>query len=79
MTPIVYTKPGCGGCIATHRELNKKGIEYQEIDITKNPEVIDELAALGFQQMPVVNWNDEYWTGFRPDKIAQIHLGSGGE
>lgn len=72
MTPTVYTKPGCGGCLATYREMNKKGIVYNAIDVTTNQEAFSELQALGFQQMPVVKWNGEYWTGFRPDKIAEI-------
>ncbi len=75
MTPIVYTKPGCGGCIATHREFGKKGIEYQSIDVTKDAQAFEKLSALGFLQMPVVEWKDEFWTGFRPDKIAEIASG----
>lgn len=72
MTPTVYTKPGCGGCIATHREMSKKGITYNEVDVTKDPAAFERLSALGLLQMPVVEWKDEFWTGFRPDKIAEI-------
>lgn len=72
MTPIVYTQPGCSACLATHRELHKKQISYVEIDVTKNTEERERLVSLGYQQMPVVFANGEYWTGFRPDKIKEI-------
>lgn len=72
MTPIVYTKPGCSACIATHREMAKKDIYYVEIDVTKNEAEYERLAELGLLQMPVVHANGEYWTGFRPDKIQEL-------
>lgn len=72
MTPIVYTKPGCSACLATHREMHKKQISYVEIDVTTNQAEYERLAELGYQQMPVVFANGEYWTGFRPDKIKEI-------
>jgi glutaredoxin-like protein NrdH len=74
MTPIVYTKPGCAACIATHREMAKWNIYYVEIDVSKNPEEMERLAELGIQQMPAVHAMGEYWTGFRPDKIKELRV-----
>jgi glutaredoxin-like protein NrdH len=34
----VYTKPACVQCNATFKALDKRGIEYQKIDVTENPE-----------------------------------------
>lgn len=72
MTPLVYTKPNCPACRATHRELHKKEINYTEINLEANEEERARLQELGFTQMPVVFANGEYWTGYRPDKIAGL-------
>lgn len=72
MTPIVYTKPGCGKCLATYREMKKKGIDFLSIDVSVNEAEAERLQEMGFSEMPVVFGNQEYWTGYRPDKIAAL-------
>lgn len=70
----VYSKPACVQCTATTRELDRRGIEYTYVDLTKDAEAMDTIAALGYRQAPVVIAGDEHWAGFRPDKIGQIKL-----
>lgn len=72
MTVTVYTKPACVQCNATYRALDKKGITYQSVDITEDPAALERLLSLGFQQAPVVVTDADSWSGFRPDKIAEI-------
>ncbi|OEY87107.1 hypothetical protein BIY23_01315 [Wolbachia pipientis] len=36
---IIYTKPGCSYCIKAKQLLHSKNIEYEEVDIIKNPEL----------------------------------------
>ncbi|MCU1572117.1 MAG: NrdH-redoxin [Micrococcaceae bacterium] len=72
MTVTVYTKPACVQCNATYRALDKRGITYQSVDISQDPEALERLRGLGYQQAPVVVTDQDSWSGFRPDKIAEL-------
>lgn len=69
---IVYTKPACVQCNATYRALDKEGIEYTLIDISKDVEARDYVMSLGYLQAPVVVVGDDHWSGFRPDRIKAL-------
>lgn len=65
----VYTKPACVQCDMTKRYMDKNGIEYTTVDITKDPEALDMILGMGFQSAPVVISEAGSWAGFQPDKI----------
>ena len=72
---IVYSKDNCVQCKMTKRELNRHGIKFKEINLDHVDNADDIRAKLrdqGFQATPVVETENETWTGFRPDKIKQI-------
>lgn len=68
----VYSKPACVQCVATTRELDRRGVAYEKIDLTRNPEALERLMDLGYRQAPVVEIEDDHWSGYRPDKIAAL-------
>lgn len=72
MTVTVYTKPACVQCNATYRALDKKGIAYKTVDMSQDPEALEQVRALGFMQAPVVMTENDSWSGFRPDKIEEL-------
>lgn len=72
MTVTVYTKPACVQCNATYRALDKKGIGYRTVDVSQDPEALEQLKALGYMQAPVVVTDNDHWSGFRPDKIENL-------
>ena len=72
MTVTVYTKPACVQCNATYRALDKKGIAYQSVDMSQDPEALERVRAMGYMQAPVVITDADHWSGFRPDKIAEL-------
>ena len=72
MTVTVYTKPACVQCNATYRALDKKGITYQSVDISQDADALERLKALGYMQAPVVVTDQDHWSGFRPDQIAEL-------
>ncbi len=72
MTVTVYTKPACVQCNATYRALDKKGIAYKTVDMSQDPEALEQVRALGFMQAPVVMTEADSWSGFRPDKIEEL-------
>ena len=72
MTITLYTKPACVQCNATKKALDRAGLDYTTVDVTVDDEARDYVMALGYVQAPVVEANGEHWSGFRPDKIAEL-------
>lgn len=68
----VYTKPACVQCNATYRALDKNGIAYNSVDISKDAEALATLKDLGFQQAPVVTSPTGNWSGYQPDRITEL-------
>ena len=68
----VYTKPACTQCRFTQKELDRTGIPYTTLDVTKNPDALQHVQALGYLQAPVVETDTEHWSGFKPDKIKAL-------
>lgn len=73
MTQVVrvYTKPGCGPCVATKRAFESKGIEFIEEDAT-DPMNIAAIKELGHLAAPVVVAGSTHWSGFKPEKINAL-------
>lgn len=75
---IVYsTGPTCVQCGLTYRVMASKGITYTVVDVTTNKAALEYITEdLGYSQAPVVVASDQnHWSGFRPDKIAQLAAG----
>ena len=72
MTVTVYTLPACVQCDRTKKMLDKKFINYSEIDISLDSVAYDTVKTLGYTAAPVVVAGDEHWSGFRPDLIDGI-------
>lgn len=72
MAVTVYTKPACVQCTATYRALDSKGIEYNVLDLSEDDAALKTVKELGYLQAPVVVADDDHWSGFRPDKIAEL-------
>ena len=72
MTITVFSKPACVQCDATYRSLDKLGLEYTIVDITRDADALASVRALGYQQAPVVFAGGDHWSGFRPEKIRSL-------
>jgi len=77
MTLTVYTQPSCQPCKATKRWLDRRGITYQEVDVTTSPDDAEAIRALGFKEAPVVIVSsgdpelDLMWSGFDPNNLTK--------
>ena len=67
----VYSKPSCMQCEFSKKYLNDKGIEFKEINVFEDKEALASLRDEGFTQMPVVDVNGEFHTGFQPNLLAK--------
>lgn len=72
MNVTVYSKPACVQCTATYRALDRKGVNYEVIDISVDEDALQTVKGLGYMQLPVVVAGPEHWAGFRPDKISAL-------
>ncbi|MBR5951250.1 MAG: glutaredoxin-like protein NrdH, partial [Actinomycetaceae bacterium] len=71
-TVRVCSTSGCMQCKATMRALDKAGIEYTEIKLDEDLEMMEYVKSLGYSAAPVVIAGSEHWSGFRPDKIKEL-------
>lgn len=57
----LYTTPYCPYCIRAKQYLDKKGIEYTEIDVAANPELRQLMIerSSGGQTVPQIFINDQ--------------------
>ena len=72
MMITVFSKPNCMQCNFTKKYLNDKGIKFEEIDVFKDDKALAMLRDKGFSQMPVVDVNGEFHTGFQPNVLAKV-------
>jgi glutaredoxin-like protein NrdH len=75
MTPVpvtLYTTPNCVQCAATARQLDKHGIEFKTVDLSKHPELLEKFKAEGHMSAPIVTTDIKTWSGFRITKIKSL-------
>lgn len=72
MPVTVYSKPHCPQCVATVRWLERSDIPYTAVDLTQDQQAFAHVESLGYKQVPVVEYEDQHWSGFRPDLIKTI-------
>ena len=68
----IYTKPFCKSCEFATRYLKDKGIKFEEIDVFNDVKALAMLRDKGFSEMPVVDVNGEFHTGFQPNILAKV-------
>jgi len=52
---VLYSTSFCGYCVAAKRLLEREGIPYEEIDLSRDPERRMELVAeTGWRTMPLI-------------------------
>jgi glutaredoxin 3 len=62
---IVYSQPFCGYCSAAKRLLDRKGVEYTEVDVMLDPEKRTEMIERsGRQTVPQIFFGERHIGGF---------------
>lgn len=59
---LIYTTPYCPFCLRAKNLLNKKKINFTEIDLTKNPEKFEEMIkkSNGARTVPQIFADDTH-------------------
>ena len=76
VTITLYSKPfGCVQCDATKRKFKKEGVDYTDVDVTKDETAPAFIKSLGYTQAPVVfvstPQGDHHWSGHNPEEIDE--------
>ena len=60
----LYTTPGCADCAAVKRYLERKGVAFQERDVSQNEAWVDEMKQVsGVRIAPVTVVGDKAFYG----------------
>ncbi|WP_052372157.1 glutaredoxin family protein [Nocardia otitidiscaviarum] len=73
-TIVLYSKPGCGQCVATAKALTARGIPFVKVDVSVDANAAARVRDLGYRSLPVVVVGDMHWSGFQLDKIQQLEV-----
>lgn len=57
----------CVQCNATIRKLESLNIPFEVVIMTDKE--IEHYKSLGFMSLPIVETDDQIWSGYRPDQI----------
>jgi glutaredoxin-like protein NrdH len=57
----------------TKKEMDRRGIVYEAMDLTEHPEQLEAFKEQGLLQAPIVTTDVKVWSGFRLDKIKSLH------
>ena len=69
---IVYTNPNCVQCDQTKKFLDKESIPYEVKDLQTNKEDLMRFIDMGFKSAPIVETEDDIWSGFKLDKLKTL-------
>ena len=69
----IFSTPTCVYCITLKEYLKKHNIIFEDIDVSKNDKVLDEMIEKSGQMtVPVIDINGEYIVGFDKKKINDL-------
>ena len=69
----LFTTPICPYCFSLKRFLEEKGVEVEEIDVTKNEIAMEEMINETQQTtVPVLDIDGEFVVGFDREKICKL-------
>jgi len=69
----VYSTPTCPYCVTLKNYLKNHGINFEDIDVSKDSQALEEMIKNSNQMgVPVVNIDGHFVVGFDKEKISQL-------
>lgn len=72
MNITVYEKRNCTDCADTKQDLKARGLDFNVISLEDNLSTLKSFRERGFKQAPIVETDNEVWSGYNPLKIARL-------
>ena len=63
---LIYTGPVCNYCDAAKRLLKRNNLEFNEVDVSTGPEILDQMISKsnGKRTIPQIFFDDEHIGGY---------------
>ncbi|HEM3725558.1 TPA: glutaredoxin-like protein NrdH [Streptococcus suis] len=68
----IYSKNNCVQCKMSKKFLDEHNVAYKEINLDEQPEYIEHVKNLGFSAAPVIETENEVFSGFQPTKLKAL-------
>ena len=69
----IYSTPACPYCQRLKSYLDSMGFAYKDIDVSVNPEIVEEMVNLSGQMgVPVIVVDDEVIIGFDRERLDSL-------
>lgn len=69
----IYSTPTCQYCAALKKFLQEKGIEFENIDVSKDQSALKEMVQKSGQMgVPVSEINGEIVVGFDKERVSEL-------
>lgn len=68
----IYSKNNCVQCKMSKKFLEEHGVAFTEINLDEQPEFIEHVKGLGFSAAPVIETEQEVFSGFQPGKLKAL-------
>lgn len=69
----VFSTPTCPYCVTLKEFLKEHDVEFEDIDVSKNKAVLDEMVKKSGQMgVPVVEIDGRIVVGFDKEKISEL-------
>jgi glutaredoxin-like YruB-family protein len=69
----VFSTPSCPYCIVLKKFLEENGIAFEDIDVSKDEEAVNEMVQKSGQMgVPVIEIDGKIVVGFDREKICQL-------
>lgn len=56
---VLYSKPNCPFCVRAKDLLVKEGVDFDSVDLVKNPDQLERLKGLGCRTVPQIFIQDD--------------------
>lgn len=68
----MYTSSTCSHCFAAKDYLKENGYEYEEKNVSTDPQAKKELMAMGYMGVPIIMVDDTVIEGFNKAKLEEL-------
>lgn len=69
----IFITPACPYCFTLKEFLKEKGIEFEEVDVSKDARARDEMIKKsGRLEAPIIEIGDQIVVGFDKEKIVKL-------
>ena len=69
----IFSTPSCPYCVTLKEYLKHHGIEFEDIDVSKDEKAAEEMIQKSGQMgVPVVEIGDQIVVGFDKEKISKL-------